>query len=92
MNRATDLCTCGKTRDEHPDFFDSDGHTFFPHPQPNAAPKVPFGTKLKSFLESCGEVKFKGTSAFVTELDGTVWEVCNFLRKERGGSTPKVQQ
>lgn len=92
MIRSTDLCTCGKTRDEHGDFFDATQHSFFPHPQPATAPKASFGTNLHSFLATQGEVRYVGDSTFITELDGTVWEVKAFLRKERAGKTPQVQQ
>jgi hypothetical protein len=59
---------------------------FFPHPQPATAESIPFGRKLQVFLESCGEVKYRGTIAFVTELDGKVWEVSNNLRKDPAAS------
>jgi hypothetical protein len=97
MARSTDLCTCGKTRDEHA-LFDSEQHRFFPHPQPNRAPRKSMIDRVEEFLNSQGEVRPSVLNEFrlndvmfrVHEDDGKIWEVQVTLRKDPAASSEGV--
>jgi hypothetical protein len=98
MDRATDLCTCGKPRDEHGDFFDLTQHTFFPNPQPNAVPKKSMIERVEKFLGAQGYVMASADNEFrtndstfrVREDDGTIWEVAVILRRGPAASSEGV--
>ena len=100
MSRATDICTCNKTREEH-GAYDVEQHHFFPHPQPNTAPRPGMIARLKAFLGSQGTVgvtaanefgyAFEGEESFrLVEQDGKVWEVSIRLRKDPAASQEGV--
>ncbi len=95
MSRSIDICTCGKTRDEHA-AYDVEQHTFFPHPQPNVhVEEVPLSLRVRNMLMNVGVVSsFVGDSGnrtmFVTLPNGQYWEVTVTLRKDPAASQEGV--
>jgi hypothetical protein len=100
VSRATDICTCNKTREEH-GAYDVEQHNFFPHPQPNSVPRKGMIDRLREFLGSQGSVgitaanefgyAFDGEESFrLVEEDGKVWEVSIRLRKDPAANSGGV--
>jgi len=87
MNRATDICTCGKDRADHGN---ATGHEFMPHPQP-LRPAIPVGKKVQDFVESLGEARVTGSGWVVKTASGELWEIQAF-RRDGGEDQARSQE
>jgi hypothetical protein len=97
MNRATDLCTCGKGRDDH-GAYDVEQHTFFPHPQPITVEiKLDIERLTIEFLSRLGEVvqnsRFeRGDQLVLTLPTGDVWTIGTPVWRHSKAPEAKDQQ